>query len=63
MDTITDKLLEMRLVTEGAVALFEKEPAPTEDDYSLIGEALYLLREQISESLKSLQAGADKGVK
>lgn len=51
MDTITDKLVEIRLVIEGAVILYEQKPAPADDDYSLIGDALYILRERVVECL------------
>ena len=55
VDSIGGKLAEMRLIVEGAVSLFEKSPTPNADDYSLIGEAFYLLRDQISDCLTECQ--------
>lgn len=42
-----DKLIERRLVIEGAIVLYEQKPDCSSDEYSLIGEALYLLRERL----------------
>ena len=53
-DSICGNLAEMRLVVEGAISIFEKG-MPNQDDYSLIGEALYLLREKVSECLTAIQ--------
>ena len=55
MDIITEKLIETRLVIEGALSLYERKPQTDTNEYSLIGDALYLLRESISESLKAPQ--------
>ena len=55
MDTIIDKLIEMRLVIEGAVTLYNQKPDSVSDEYSLIGEALYLLRDKVNEGLNILQ--------
>lgn len=52
-DSICGNLAEMRLVVEGAISIFEKG-MPNQDDYSLIGEALYLLREKASECLSEI---------
>ncbi len=50
-----DKLVEIRLVIEGAITLFEQKPDSASDEYSLIGEALYLLREKVTENMKAIQ--------
>ncbi len=55
MDTIADKLIEMRLVIEGAITLYNLKPDNTSDDYSLMGEALYFLRDRVSETLTACQ--------
>ena len=60
METITDKIVEMRLIVEGAIALYERKPDSASDDYSLIGEALYLMREKVDDSLKVFKNGAGK---
>ena len=38
-----DKIIEMRLIVEGAIRLHEC----SSDEYNMIGEALYLLREKL----------------
>ncbi len=48
LDNISGNLAEMRLIAEGAVQIFEKAEGAQSDVYDLIGEALYLLREKIS---------------
>lgn len=55
MDTINGTLVEMRLIAEGAISLYEKNPKPDADAYSLIGEALYMLQERISYCLLACQ--------
>ena len=60
METITDKIVEMALIVEGAIALYARKPDSASDDYSMIGEALYLMREKVDDSLKALQNGAGK---
>lgn len=57
MDTISGNLAEMRLIVEGAVSFFEKENCANSDFYSLIGEALYMMRERIIECLEACQNG------
>ncbi len=57
MPTIMDTLIEMRLVIEGTVSLFEKKPDCFSDEYCLIGEALYLVRDKVNDCLKTLQNG------
>ena len=57
---ITEKVIEMRLIVEGAVALFQQQPAAASDEYSLIGEALFLLRECVESCLKAIQDGANR---
>ena len=49
-DSICGNLAEMRLVVEGAISIYENG-----NDYALIGEALYLLREKVSECLTAIQ--------
>ena len=51
IDEINGNLVEMRLIAEGAISIFEKSPTPNVDVYGLIGEALYLLRERIGDCL------------
>ena len=57
IDTISGSLAEALLIVEGAVAIFEKKKDTDSDSYSLIGEALYMMRERISDCLKSCQKG------
>lgn len=54
IDEIGGTLAEMLLIAEGAISIFEKG-ANRDDDYSLIGEALYLLRESIKGCLITYQ--------
>lgn len=53
-DSICGNLAEMRLVVEGAISIYENGNNSS-DDYALIGEALYLLREKVSECLTAIQ--------
>ena len=55
IDIIAGTLAEMCLIMEGAVSIFEKKPAPEVDAYNLIGEALYLLRDKVSDCLNACQ--------
>ena len=57
MDSISGILAEMRLIVEGAVSIYEKEPDSSSDEYSLIGDALYLMREKVSACLTACQDG------
>ena len=53
MERLIDNLTAMRLVVEGAVALYEKDNAAADvDAYNLIGEALYLIREHVCGCLE-----------
>lgn len=51
LDTIKGTLIETRVIVEGAISLFEKNPKPDTDAYSLICEALYMIQERISYCL------------
>lgn len=55
MDSISGILAEMRLIVEGAVSIYEKAPYSNSDEYSLIGEALYLMREKVTDCLTACQ--------
>ncbi len=55
IDTISGSLAESLLIVEGAVAIFERDS--DSESYSLIGEALYMMRERISDCLKVCQNG------
>lgn len=55
IDTISGNLAEMRLITEGAISIFEKSPVPNVDVYGLIGEALYVLRTRVCDCLNECQ--------
>ena len=50
---ISGNLAEMCLIAEGAISLYEITPEPSSDEYSLIGDALYLIREKAAECLKA----------
>ena len=54
-DSISEILAEMRLIVEGAISLYEKVPDSNSDEYSLIGDALYLMREKVSACLTACQ--------
>lgn len=55
IETISGNIAEMRLITEGAISIFEKSPVPNADAYGLIGEALYVLRERVCNCLNECQ--------
>ena len=55
IDSISGTLAELRLITEGAISLYEKNPKPDADAYSLIGEALYMIQERVSYCLLACQ--------
>ncbi len=55
MEDINGTIVEMRLITEGAISLYEKNRKPDADAYSLIGEALYMLQERINYCLLACQ--------
>ena len=57
MDSISGILAEMRLIVEGAVSIYEKAPDSSSDEYSLIGDALYLMREKVADCLTAFQDG------
>ena len=59
MDTINGTLVEMRLIAEGAISLYDKNPKPDADSYALIGEALHMIQERISYCLLACQNGAE----
>lgn len=53
LDTIFGALAEMRLIAEGAVSIYEKAGQGDAEAYSLIGEALYMIRDRITECLET----------
>lgn len=59
LDSISGILAEMRLIVEGAVSIYEKAPDSISDEYSLIGDALYLLRQKVTECLTTCQNDSD----
>lgn len=59
IDTISSSLAEMRLILEGAISIYEKLPDFNSDEYSLIGDALYLMREKVMECLTACQNDSD----
>lgn len=59
LDSISGILAEMRLIVEGAVSIYEKAPDSNSDEYSLIGDALYLMREKVTECLTACQNDSD----
>ena len=54
MNDLTIALAKMRLIAEGALSLYEKTNM-SDDDISLIGDALYFLREAADDCLKACQ--------
>ena len=58
MDTVSGTIVEMRVIAEGVISLYEKNPKPDTDAYSLIGEALYMLQERISYCLLACRDSA-----
>ena len=59
IDTISGSLAEMLLIAEGAISIYEKTPDSASDKYSLIGDALYLLREKVTDCLTTCQNDSD----
>ena len=57
MDSISGTLMELRIIAEGVVSIYEKKPKPDAEEYSLIGEALYMLQERINYCLLACQNG------
>ena len=57
MEDISGTIVEMSVIVEGVISLFEKNPKPDTDSYSLIGEALYMLQERISYCLLACRNG------
>ena len=58
MDDIRSTIVELRVIAEGALSLYEKNPKPDTDAYRLIGEALSMLQERISYCLLACQNDA-----
>ena len=58
METINGAIVEMRLIVEGAISLYEKNQKPDADAYKLIGEALHMIQERISYCLLASQKEA-----
>ena len=54
MNDLSIALAKMRLIAEGALSVFEKTNM-NDDDISLIGDALYFLRETADDCLKTCQ--------
>ena len=61
MEDINGTIVEMKVIAEGALSLYEKNPMPDADIYNLIGEALNMLQERISYCLLSCQ-NSEKGL-
>ena len=61
LNTLCENVMEMRLLVEGALALFEDEwdddPQETAD---LMGEALYMLRERLRICQRALKDHAEE---
>lgn len=57
LDTTMGNLAEMRLIAEGAITIYEKSDRTDAEAFSLIGEALYMLRDKVKECL---EAGREK---
>lgn len=55
MEDINGTIVEMKVIAEGALSLYEKNPKPDADDYSLIGEALHMIRDRINYCLLACQ--------
>ena len=60
MEDINGTIVEMKVIAEGALSLYEKNPKPDTDAYSLIGEALNMLQDRISYCLLACQNGSGK---
>ena len=56
---ISGNLAEMRLIVEGAISLYERTPESNSDEYSLVGDALYLMREKVTDCLTTCQNDSD----
>ena len=54
INNLSITLAKMRLIAEGALSLYEKTNM-SDDDISLIGDALYFLREAADDCLKACQ--------
>ena len=57
MDSISGTIIEMCLIVEGAISLYEKNPQPDTDAYSLIGEALHMIQDRANYCLLACQTG------
>ena len=55
MDSINGTLIEIRVIAEGAISLHEKNPQPSADAYSLIGEALHMIQDRANYCLLACQ--------
>ena len=61
IDVLAEHIAEMRLIVEGAVALFDRNQGKLDSlAVDLIGEGLYLLREHIEEIQAALLDGANE---
>lgn len=58
MDSINGTIIEMCLIVEGAISLYEKHPQPDADAYSLIGEALHMIQDRANYCLLACQNDA-----
>ena len=54
-NSIIGTIIEMRVIAEGAISLYEKNPKSNADDYNLIDEALHMLKDRISYCLLACQ--------
>ena len=57
LDALMGNLAEMRLIAEGAVSIYEKSDKNDAEAFSLIGEALYMMRDRI---MVCLETGREK---
>ena len=53
LDIIMGDLAEMRLIAEVALSIFEKSDRDDAEAFSLIGEALYMIRDKVTECLEA----------
>ena len=61
LNTLCENVLEMRLLVEGALALFEDEwDADPQETADLMGEALYMLRERLRICQRALKDHTQK---
>ena len=58
MEDVGSTIIELRVIAEGALSLYEKNPKPDANAYKLIGEALSMLQERISYCLLACQNDA-----